>query len=330
MERLIAFGAALVDQLARVPEQFLATVPGAKGGMELVDRAAMERLLASLPSAPSRVPGGSASNTAVAAAQLGLPSRLLAKIGDDETGRFYRESVAAAGVETHTFKTDPMEATGTCVSLVTPDSERTLRTYLGAAATLTPSEITRADFTGCTHAHVEGYLLYNHDLTLHILQTAKSCNCTVSLDLASPEVVRTFRTVLPAILREYVDMVFANDQEAAEFARSADEHECLRTLAEFADLAAVKLGPRGSIILHRGEVVTVDARMVEAVDTTGAGDLWAAGFLFGFLTGQGIEQAGTIGSTVAAAVVKQLGAMLPQTEWLELKHALRLDGASGN
>jgi len=329
MQRLIAFGSALVDQLARVPDEFLANVAGNKGGMELIDRETKEDLLAALAEAPSRVPGGSAANTAVAAARLGLPSRLLAKIGDDEAGSFYRDSVASAGVETHTFKTDAIEATGTCISLVTPDSERTLRTYLGASATLQPEEISAADFDGCTHAHVEGYMLFNRQLMLHILETAKSCGCTVSIDLAAPEVVRSCRTILPAILREYADMVFANEEEAAEFARSSDERVCLDRLAEFAGLAVVKLGARGSLIRVGDQFETVSAKTVTAIDTTGAGDLWAAGFLFGMLTGSTVKQAGTIGSHLAAAVVQQLGAVLPDTQWTELKRELQLDEPHG-
>ncbi len=322
MHRMIGFGSALVDQLAFVPEAFVEAIHGDKGGMELVDTAEMAELTAALPSPPSRVPGGSAANTMVAAAHLGMQTRLLTKVGADADGAYYRDAVAQAGVETTAFKVHPSTPTGTCLSLVTPDSQRTMRTLLGAAATITRDDIEPSDFAGCTHLHVEGYMLFDRRLTLHVLHLAKTAGCTISLDLASPELVRAQRTILPAILREYVDMVFANEDEAAAFAGTEDEPEALRRLAAFADLAVVKLGARGALIQRDEERVAVDAKRVEAVDTTGAGDTWAAGFLYGLLTDGDLSRAGRIGATLAAAVVQQVGATVPADVWTQLKDGI--------
>lgn len=314
MSRVIGIGSALVDVPVLVPESFLDTVSGAKGGMELLDHEAMLALLDRLDSG-SRVPGGSAVNTAVGVARLGLPARVLAKIGADEAGRFYRNALAAAGVETTALKRHAELGTGTCISLITPDSQRTLRTYLGASATLSPAEVTAADFTDCGHAHIEGYLCFNPELILHVLRTAKQSGCTVSLDLASPEVVREARPMLPGMIREYVDMVFANQAEAAAFAGTDDVGAALDALAGFCDLVAVKLGAEGALIQHREQRVQIPACAATAVDTTGAGDLWAAGFLVGWLRDADVREAGRIASHAGAAIVEVIGAVLPDEAW---------------
>ncbi len=246
--RVIGIGSALVDVLARVPESFLESVPGQKGGMELITRGDMEELLQRLPGPVQKAPGGSAANTVVGLARLGVPARLLSKLGQDPAGEFYSNSARTAGVENSALKRHLTEATGTCISLVTPDSERTLRTYLGAAATLTPEEVTAQDFAGCTHAHVEGYMLFNRHLMGHILDTARTAGCRIALDLASPEVVHAARDILESLLREYVDIVFANEEEAEAFCGEPDEAAAAKRLSELCDIAVVKVGAKGSIV----------------------------------------------------------------------------------
>jgi len=232
--------------------------------------------------------------------------------------------VREARVETDAFKIHEREGTGSCLSFVTPDSQRTMRTFLGASATLKPDEITRADFDECTHAHIEGYLLFNEELMIAVLQKAREAGCTVSLDLASPEVVRAKHIMLPGLLREYVDMVFANEDEAAAFAGTADEKEAHDKLSAFCPLAAVKVGARGSLIKTEDDVVLIPAKHVHAVDTTGAGDLWAAGFLYGLLSGRDAAESGRIASHTGAAVVEEVGAAVPDAVWIRLKQDLAL------
>jgi len=229
--RIVGVGSALVDVLSHIPEHFLQNVQGAKGGMELISAADMARLLATLPAGAVRIPGGSAANTIVGICRLGIPGRLLSKVGDDEAGKFYVAHAAKAGVETSTFKIDPGEVTGTCISLVTPDSQRTMRTYLGVGASISVADIGIADFTGCTHAHVEGYILYNLPYALHVLELAKRAGCVISLDLAAPEVVAATDN-LPALLQQYVDIVMANEDEAAAFCGSESELAAVAALAE--------------------------------------------------------------------------------------------------
>ncbi len=320
MTRIIGIGSALLDVLARVPEESVAALPGGKGGMVLVDETEMGALVSRLPQDAALVPGGSAANTVLGLGHLGLPGRMLAKVGDDERGSLYRRNAEAAGIDGVAFKVNPTVATGTCVSLVTPDSERTMRTYLGAAATMAPGEITVADFAGCGHAHIEGYMLFNRELMLHLLKTAKAAGCTVSLDLASYEVVQAAADILPDLLGQWVDMVFANEDEAAAFVGSKDENEALDRLAALCDVAVVKLGRRGALIRRGAERVAVEACLVSAVDTTGAGDLWATGFLYGFHTGRSLADCGALGARVAAEVVQVMGADIPESRWQALRN----------
>lgn len=326
MTKLLGVGSALVDLLVHVPESFIQKIPGRKGGMQLVDFDQMQGLLSELPANVVRAPGGSAANTVVGAAHLGLATRMLAKTGSDADGRFYRQALAGSGVDVGGFKTHDTEGTGKCLSLITPDSQRTMRTYLGASQTLGVAEVTEADFTGCTHVHIEGYLLFNRALMLRILQVAKGCGCVISLDLAAPEVVAATRDVLPELLTNFVSTVFANEDEANEFCGGRGEKAGLDELAACCELAVVKLGVRGAMIKAKSQnaVIQVPAHVVNAVDTTGAGDLWAAGFLYGWLNGAELSRAADMGARVAAAVVQVTGAVISSSEWDRLRRECRL------
>jgi sugar/nucleoside kinase (ribokinase family) len=322
MALVLGFGSALLDQLIHVPESFVAALPGQKGGMVLVDDAERRRLLAALPATPEVAPGGSAANTVVGLARLGLPSRLLAKIGADPAGEAYRRHAAAAGVDTSSLKCAADLPSGTCLSLITPDGERTMRTFLGAASTLSADEVTPADLVGCTHLLTEGYMLYNRPLLQHVLRLGRAAGCRICLDLSSPEVTRASADILPALLDEYVDMVFANEAEAAVFAGTQDPASALALLARHCELAVVKLGAEGALLRQGAQTVHVPAEKVVACDTTGAGDLWAAGFLYGHLQGCSLQTAGRMGAAVAAEVVCVLGAALPTATWSRLHRRL--------
>jgi len=317
--KLIAVGSALVDQLAYVPEEFLDTVEGEKGGMELIENDDMNELLSRLPEKPYRAPGGSAANTVVGVATLGLDTGMLSKVGKDEPGEYYRSALRAAGVDDSAFKVTDDVATGTCISMITPDTERTMRTFLGAAATLAPDNISPEDFAGYTHAHLEGYLLFNEELIMKVLDCAKEQGCKVSLDLAAPEVVSANMDKLPGILEKYVDIVLANEDEAAAFTGEEDEKTALNKLVAHCETAVVKIGKRGAWIQQGDEQAHADAYKVEAVDTTGAGDLWAAGFLYGLLSGWGLEKAADLGAFVAAQVIQETGALIPPEGWQKVK-----------
>jgi sugar/nucleoside kinase (ribokinase family) len=164
--------------------------------------------------------------------------------------------------------------------------------------------------------HIEGYLLFNYDLLVHVLQTAKSAGCSISLDLASFEVVDNSKDRLPDMLKKYVDIVFANEEEAETYAGSNNADDCLKKLAEGCETVAIKFGAEGALLHNAQETCRVCAIPVEnVVDTTGAGDLWAAGFLFGHINGYHLKQCGEFGSVLGAAVVQQEGGSIPEDQW---------------
>ena len=310
-------GSPIVDVLARVDDSFVATVAGDKGGMVLVEAEAINALVARLPGGSEIAPGGSAGNTTFAATRLGLRTTFLGKIGNDEAARFFAESFTAIGGDATRLLRAPLP-NARCLSLVTPDSARTMRTCLGAAMTLDPAEISVNAFRDCRHAHIEGYLLFNDSLMRAVLEAARAADCTVSLDLGSFEVVGAARERLPDLLREYVDIVFANEEEAAALLGTELSHEeKARQLAALCGLGVVKLGAAGSLVAEASGEVTRIAPVFAAhpVDTTGAGDFWAAGFLFGWLRGWPLARCGAFGSRLGAEVVQIMGTVLPAARW---------------
>lgn len=318
--KLIGVGSPVVDSLAHVSESFIESIPGAKGGMELVDGHALAQMLATISVDNNQLveaAGGSAGNTAMGVAELGLPVTFLGKLGNETAADFYRERFGLIGGDTSRFKIGN-QANARCLSMVTPDSQRTMRTDLGAAATLDASEVSTADFVGCAHAHIEGYLLFNPALMDQVLRCAREANCTISLDLASFEVVKAAGADLVKILTEYVDIVFANEDEAAAFfgEGAADYETMARDLGRICRTAVVKMGADGAWICHGGVCERVHANRVEKVlDTTGAGDLWAAGFLYGWLEGKSPLYCGKLASLVGAEVVQINGTAIPAARW---------------
>lgn len=319
---VIGVGSPIVDLVAEVSDEFLLSILGGKGGMELIDTATMISILSLLDREPVRAPGGSAGNTTFALARLGMRCAFLGKIGDDENGAYYRAAFHQAGGDCSRFKMDGVEATARCISLVTPDSERTMRTHLGAAMNLGAGEIVIDDFQGCRHAHIEGYLLFNRELLMAVLNTAKEAGCTVSLDLGSFEVVESARDLLPEILDRYVDIVFANEDEAACFCGSRDITAGLVSLNRHCAVVAVKKGRDGAWLTNDSDSFHVPAVPVETVlDTTGAGDFWAAGFLYGYLGGYPISTCGRFGAILGAQVVQCMGAALSEEQWKQIAHS---------
>ena len=317
---LIGVGSPIMDLVASVPESFLAHVHGDKGGMVLVDSPEMERLVRLLPSPPATSTGGSAANAIFNAARLGLRTTFLGKLGNDDVAHAYRQRFASAGVDVSRFKTAAVP-NARCLALVTPDAQRTLRTDLGAAMTLSPAEITPADFAGCRHAHIEGYLVFNQALADAVLNAARASGCTVSLDLSSFEVVGASRDWLFQQFGHGLDIVFANEDEIrALFQDQTSSYADLaRRLASHGVLAAVKVGKDGAWLargteLHRVEPVVV----ADVVDTNGAGDSWAAGFLTGYLLAWPLARCGALASHVGAETVRHLGPIIPDDHWREL------------
>lgn len=315
---LIGVGSPIMDLLARVSDDFLArNVAGEKGGMVLVDGAEMQRIVGLLDGEPGYATGGSAANATFNAARLGLKTTFLGKLGNDELARVYRHRFETAGVNASRFKQGG-EPNARCLALVTPDAQRTLRTHLGAAMTLSPTEISADDFRGCRHAHIEGYLVFNQALADAVLTAARAAGCTTSVDLSSFEVVNAARAWLFSQFRKGIDVVFANEDEIrALFQDQTSPFDALtRKLADLGVLAAVKIGKDGAWIGHGRELHRIaPVRVANVVDTNGAGDAWAAGFLFGYLSGWPLPACGNAASLLGAETVLHVGPLIPQTHW---------------
>jgi sugar/nucleoside kinase (ribokinase family) len=320
---IIGVGSPIVDSIAQIEEDFLKIAGGEKGGMLLTDSATLGSLIQQIPSVPHAAPGGSAGNTLFALARMGASTSFLGKIGNCERGQFYRTRFSELGGDAERFKLGEAP-NGHCLSLVTPDGERTMRTDLGAAMTLSPDEISARDFEGCTHAHIEGYLLFNAELMQRVIESAKEAGCSISLDLASFEVVHAAKDILPAILKEYVDIVFANEEEAAAFTGIEGDYAAMAgELAKLCDIAAVKVGAEGSYIAAEGKVQKIaPVAAAQVVDTTGAGDLWAAGFLYGWSRQLPLEDCARIGSLLGSAVVQTQGAELSDEVWMTIMNRI--------
>jgi len=313
---LIGIGSPIVDSLARIDEAHLNRIGGGKGGMEMASPETLDRWIAELQPSVLEAPGGSAGNTIVGATRLGLKSTFLGKLGNDAAADFYRDSFSRLGIDTSRFKTATLP-NARCLSLITPDSQRTMRTDLGASSTLSTAETSPSDFHGCRHAHFEGYVLFNQDLMQHLLHCAKTAGCSISLDLGSYEVVKSAAAILPRLLRDYVTVVFANEDEASAYTGLKEDYSAmLGELAAACPVAIVKLGKEGALIQHKQDRVRIaPVKVNQALDTTGAGDLWAAGFLYGWLNGRSLIDCGRLGSLLGAEVVQVMGAHIPEDRW---------------
>jgi sugar/nucleoside kinase (ribokinase family) len=319
---IAGIGSALVDLLLQESDDFVTASGAAKGGMTLTDAARIDGLLAATERKPAIVAGGSACNTIVGAGKLGGPAVFVGKRGSDELGIFFEQDLRSGNVTPLLFQSS--SPTGRVLSIITPDAQRSMFTYLGASAETTPEEIRGVDLAGAALVHIEGYLLFNEALLRASLKAAKRAGALVSLDLASYTVVEASRAILREIIAESVDIVIANEDEARAYTGVADEKKSLAMLAREAKIAVVKVGKRGSLAAHGGATYTIE-RMGDgrALDTTGAGDLWASGFLYGLVNGLSIEKAGRLGSACGYEVCQVVGAQIPEAGWVRIRKVLQ-------
>ena len=319
MEKIIGIGNALVDVLVRLKEDALLERMGLpKGSMTLIDEVRQQELLACIEGLPiEQATGGSAGNTILALARLGSKTGFVGKVGRDALGRFYADNCREVGIDACMQECDL--PTGVANTFITPDGERTFGTLLGAAATLQASDITAQLFEGVSMAHVEGYLVQNHELMEAICQTAMEQSVQLSLDLASYNVVAADLPFFRHLVQDYIDVVFANEEEAAAFTGKQDPLEALREIAAFKCLAVVKLGGKGASAKLGEEEVVVEARRMPVVDTTAAGDFFAGGFLYALNKGASLKECLDCGTLLAGHVIGVVGTRLPEETWKIIK-----------
>jgi len=318
MAQFLGLGNALVDILVQLPNDAkLFELNLSKGSMQLVDAERMQSILAQTEGLPRTLAaGGSAANTIHGLANLGMSTAFIGKVGDDSFGQAFANDMTQNGITPIMLKGNA--ESGRALAFITPDSERTFAVYLGAAIEMTPNDLNPSLFSGYTHFHIEGYLVQNHSLVRKAVELAKQSGCSISLDLASYNVVEENLDFLREIVENYVDIVFANEEEAKAFTGKMPV-EALNELGKLADIAVVKLGADGSIIKQGETTYEVGVIEVSSIDTTGAGDLYAAGFLYGLSKGLSLLKCGEIGAILSGHVIEVLGPKMDGTRWSKVK-----------
>lgn len=318
MKKIIGIGNALVDILVRLEDDATLRKMGLpKGGMTLIDEATAGRLRAQTEGLRmEKATGGSAGNAMLALARLGGKAGYVGKVGCDALGRFYASESKRAGVEARLLESQL--PTGVAHTFISPDGERTFGTLLGAAATLQPSDITPELFEDVSMAHLEGYLVQNHDLIETVCRVATEAGTMLSLDLASYNVVQADLPFFRHLVQDYIDIVFANEQEARAFTGASDPLQSLREIAALKCLAVVKLGSKGASARLGDEEVVVPSIGMPVVDTTGAGDFFAGGFLYAFERGDSLQDSLSLGCLLAGHVIGVVGTKLPDETWREI------------
>ena len=322
MKKILGMGNALVDIMTTVPndgvlEQF--NLP--KGSMQIVDSNLSQKIADSTSQYNQKITaGGSAANTIHGLAHLGAPCGFLGKIGTDEMGRLFKSDLEKSGVTPHLLTSST--ASGRAIAFVTPDSERTFATYLGAAVELTAQEINRDVFAKYDYFYIEGYLVQNHDLIETAIKTARSLSMKVAIDLASYNVVAENLDFLHRMAKDYVDIIFANEEEAKAFTGKEAE-AAAEELSAMCDIAVVKVGKRGSIVRNGNNINRIGIIDANCIDTTGAGDLYAAGFMYGLASGYSLDKCGQIGSLLSGKVIESLGAQISPENWAVIEREMK-------
>ena len=308
MKQAVGVGAALIDLVTSVNEGWIVRHKKPKGGMNPMNWGEMGRILGNVEKI-SIIPGGSASNTMIGLARLGGKARFVCKVGNDDLGDTYSLNLCRNGVEGYIRKSST--PTGRVLSAVTPDAQRTMFTYLGASAELLPTEISEVSLQNSVLIYLEGYLAYNPSILLHCAHIAKSSGLEVAFDCGSFGVVQDCRFIIDKLIEERsIDILIANEDEARILTSVEEDLACME-MAKMAKIAIVKMGKKGSIIGMKDEIFKVEAPEVKAIDTTGAGDLWASGFLYGYLNDWSLEKCGKLASASAAEVVQVVGPIIP-------------------
>ena len=322
MSKVLGIGNALVDLLVQLDNDNLITEVGLlKGSMQLVDKD-FKNLVFSKTQKLNRAQasGGSSANTIHGLASLGVETGYIGKVGNDELGGFFTADMKKNHIKPF-LKISETE-TGVASTLISPDSERTFGTFLGAAVEVGADDLEESVFTGYQFFHIEGYLVLNTLLVEKALKIAKAKNMTVSLDLASFNVVEANLEFLREITAKYVDVVFANEEEAKAFTGKEPE-AALNEIASMCTLAVVKIGKNGSLMQQGDDVYRVGAIPAKVIDTTGAGDLYAAGFLYGLTKGLSPDRCGHIGALLAGNVIQVVGAKIPTEAWDGIKKMVK-------
>lgn len=318
---VVAMGAALVDTEIEVSDEDLKALGVEKGLMTLVDEARQATLVDYLKdhlTASRRASGGSAANSIIAVSALGGDGFFCGRVADDDNGHFYLSDMAAAGVAHPKWDNLPQGTTGKCLVLITPDAERSMNTFLGISEELSDADLSMDAITNAQYLYIEGYLATSESgcaAAVSARKHARKSGTRVAVSLSDPGIVAHFRDQLNDITGPKVDLLFCNRDEALAWTGTDDIRDACELLADSADRYAVTLGKEGAVVFDGDELHAIAGRPITAVDTNGAGDMFAGAFLYGITAGMSHRDAGELACLAAAAVVGQFGPRLPLRQY---------------
>ncbi|MDQ6962274.1 MAG: adenosine kinase [Mariprofundaceae bacterium] len=318
-------GNGIMDLQVQTEDAFLQQASLDKGVMTLVDEEQQISVLHALSKHQiNYCSGGSACNTMVGISDFGGKTAYACKVGNDEFGQKYLNELEEIGVATSSQADEG--TTGSCVVLITPDAQRTMLTHLGISSQLNADDIDEAQIAQSKYVYIEGYLFTNaanKAAAYRAMELAQKHSVKIALTISDPFLVGLFRDEFLSLIEHKVDLLFCNLEEARALTNKVDPIDCASAINQHCKNVALTLGPNGSLIMHEGEVIAISSVLVDAIDTTGAGDMYAAGVLYGITNELSWKQAGHLGSHAAAQVVSQLGARLKESfTRSEIEHLL--------
>lgn len=316
---IIGMGNALVDALVKINDDDILIKAGLKKGvMEMISLEQMLSLRQTIDeNKRTRQAGGSVCNSMRSIAMLGGTAGYIGKVGNDDDGLFYEQAIRNAGVQPFLIRTEGIS--GNCTVMISADGERTMSTFLGPAPTILPEEVKEDYLKNFQVIYIEGYMIVNEPLVCETMKKAHQLGLKVALDLSNFNIVKNFMPLLENIVPKYVDILFSNESEAEAFTSEKPE-QAVKTLSSLVSMVAcVTIGKDGVLVGSKGGVIHEPAASSNPVDTTGAGDNYAAGFLYGLSAGSSLSQAAQIGSLLSSEVIHVIGAQIPADRWKQIK-----------
>ncbi|VAW53541.1 Sugar kinase, ribokinase family [hydrothermal vent metagenome] len=315
-------GNALVDMEFEINDQFLQDNSIDKGVMTLVDENQQHELIEQLDAFDgNKASGGSAANTLIAVSSMGGSSYYSCKVADDELGHFYLNDLKTANVDCNMEGKHKGGITGKCLVMVTPDAERTMHTFLGVSSELSPYEINEDAIKNASYCYLEGYLTTSESgkaANIEARKIAENNGIKTALTFSDPFVVEHFRDGFTETIGSGIDLLFCNEAEALSYTQTNTVDEAIAVIKTFAKTFAITLGAKGAAVYDGSNLISIDVNPVKAVDTNGAGDLFAGAFMYGLTHGKNFEQAGILASKASSIIVSQFGPRLKQAQYQSL------------